>query len=268
MHNALKQKLLSGQPVLNAWLSIGNPFTAEIMASSGYDSVTIDWQHGALDYADILPMLQAVNGYDVTPMARVPWLDAGSIMKALDAGVMGVICPMINTAQDAAEFASFMRYPPEGQRSFGPTRAAFAEPSYDTSANDAVLAFAMIETASGYANVEEIVATPGIDGVYIGPADLTLGTQQGRMPPGLDRSEPEMEKIIRDILSVCMRHEKLAGIHCGSVAYAKRAIEWGFNLTTVGGDTRFLSQAARGSVEEWKSALNVGSDRQKRTDMY
>lgn len=268
MQNALKAKLHAGQPALNAWLSIGNPFTAEIMATSGYDSCTIDWQHGALDYADILPMLQAMHGHGVTPMARVPWLDAGAIMKALDAGVMGVICPMINTGQDAAEFASYMRYPPRGQRSFGPTRAAIADPEYSVEANDHVLALAMIETASGYENCEEIVATDGIDGVYIGPADLTLGTQQGRLPPGLDRAEPEMTQIIRDIQAICAKHGKFAGIHCGSVEYAKQAIDWGFNLTTVGGDTRFLSQGARSSVRAWRQAVGQDGDTTERTQMY
>lgn len=268
MKNTLKEKLAAEQPVLNGWLSIGNPLTAEIMAALNYDSLTIDWQHGALDYADLLPMLQAMGGYPVTPMARVPWLDPGSIMKALDAGVHGIICPMINTAQDAAEFASYMRYPPRGQRSFGPTRAAVAMPDYGVQANDEVLAFAMIETASGYENLEQIIATDGIDGVYIGPADLTLGTQHGRLPPGLDREEPEMIEIIQNIQKMAAKYGKFAGIHCGSVAYAARAVSWGFNLTTVGGDTRFLKQAAQTSVRNWQQELGMGTQDQNGTAMY
>ena len=113
---------------MNGWCSIGNPFTAEIMAAQGYDSLTIDIQHGALDYGDALPMLQAMKASDATLMARVPWRDPSYIMKALDAGAMGIICPMINNRSEAEEFVSYMRYPPHGQRSFGPTRAACSYP--------------------------------------------------------------------------------------------------------------------------------------------
>lgn len=189
--NPLKRLWEDGKPAINGWCSIGNPFTAEIMAAQGYDSLTIDWQHGALDYSDLLPMFQAMKGGTATLMARVPWLDPAAIMKALDAGAMGIICPMINSRAEAEAFVSYMRYPPAGQRSFGPTRAAFAMPGYSPAVNDEVLALAMIETAEGIANLEEIAATPGLDGLYIGPADLTLGTQNGRLAPGFDREEPE-----------------------------------------------------------------------------
>src|SRR6185503_10279569 len=124
--NKLKQIWSEGRPSINGWLSIGNPFTAEIMAAQGYDSVSVDLQHGALDYSMLLPMLQAVRASGIVPMARVPWLEPGIIMKALDAGAYGIICPMVNTADAAAEFASYVRYPPLGQRSFGPTRANFS----------------------------------------------------------------------------------------------------------------------------------------------
>ena len=177
--NKLKEIWASGKPVLVGWCSIGNPFTAEIMATQGYDAINVDVQHGALDYSALLPMLQAVHASGVVPMARVPWLEPGIVMKALDAGAMGIICPMVNNRQDAEALVSYMRYPPLGQRSFGPTRAAVAIPGYGVAANDEVLAMAMIETADGVRNLEEICATPGLDGVYVGPADLPLGTPGG-----------------------------------------------------------------------------------------
>lgn len=251
--NKLRQLWDQGLPVLNGWLSIGNPFTAEIMAAQGYDSVTIDAQHGALDYTAVLPMLQAMRASGVTPIVRVPWREPGAIMKALDAGAQGIICPMVNSAAEAAEFVSFMRYPPLGQRSFGPTRAAVAYGGYGTAANDQVLALAMIETAEGVANLKEIAATPGLDGIYIGPADLTLGTQAGRFAPAFDREEPEMIDLIKRILDACKRNNIRACIHCGTASYAARAIEWGFDLTTVSGDSRLLAAAAAGSVAEWRS---------------
>jgi 4-hydroxy-2-oxoheptanedioate aldolase len=250
--NKLKQIWTSGQPVLNGWCSIGSPFTAEIMAAQGYDSVSIDIQHGALDYSSVLPMFQAMRGSGVVPMARVPWLDPAYIMKALDAGAMGIICPMINSRAEASEFVSYMRYPPLGQRSYGPTRAAVAMPGYGIKMNDEVLAFAMIETADGVKNLEEIASTPGLDGIYVGPADLTLGTQEGRLPPGFDREEEEMIALIKRIASVCKDKGIKAALHCGTAEYAARAIGWGYQMTTVSGDSRLLASAANASVSSWR----------------
>ncbi len=251
--NKLKQLWGEGKPTINGWLSIGNPFTAEIMAAQGYDSVTIDAQHGVLDYSSILPMLQAMRASGVVPMARVPWLEPGIIMKVLDAGAYGVICPMVNTAGQAAEFVSCLRYPPFGQRSFGPTRANFsAGANYAAEANGEIIGFAMIETAEGMRNLDAIAATPGLDGIYVGPADLTLGLTQGRLAPGFDREEPEMVEALQTILAACKRNGIRAALHCGAPDYAARAIGWGFDMTTVGGDSRLLAGAASASVARFR----------------
>lgn len=255
--NKLKKLWAEGHPVLNGWLSIGNSFTAEIMAAQGYDSITIDIQHGALDYGSVLPMFQAMTTSGIVPMARVPWREPGIVMKALDAGAMGIICPMINSRSEAEEFVSFLRYPPFGQRSFGPTRAAVAYGGYSTAANQEVIALAMIETKSGVENLEEIAATPGLDGIYIGPADLTLGTQEGRLAPGFDRDEPEMVDLIKHIQAVCAKNGIRACLHCGTPEYAAKAIGWGFDLTTVSGDSRLLAAAAGASVKRWRELVEV-----------
>ena len=197
-------------------------------------------------------MLQAIRASTATPMVRVPWRDPGYIMKALDAGAMGIICPMVNTRAEAEEFVSYTRYPPQGQRSFGPTRAAIAMPGYGVDANNEVLALAMIETAEGMANLNEIVATPGLDGIYVGPADLTLGTQNGKLRPGFDRQEPVMIDMIKRIAATCRETGIAACLHCGTPEYAAQAIGWGYNLTTVGGDTRLLASAASTSVATWR----------------
>lgn len=256
--NKLKQMWAEGRPAINGWLSIGNPLTAEIMAGQGYDSVTIDAQHGALDYSAVLPMLQVMRASGVTPMVRVPWREPGAVMKALDAGAQGIICPMVNSAAEAAEFVSYMRYPPHGQRSYGPTRAAFAYGGYGPEANDQVLALAMIETKEGIANLDEIASTPGLDGIYIGPADLTLGTQEGRLAPGFDRDEQVMVDLIQGILATCKRNGIRACIHCGTPEYAAKAIGWGFDLTTVSGDTRLLAAGAAASVASWRNLTATG----------
>jgi len=179
----------------------------------------------------------------------VPWLEPGIIMKALDAGAYGIICPMVNTAEQAARFVSYLRYPPLGTRSFGPTRVAFAAGSnYGGEANDNILAFAMIETADGMANLGSIAATPGLDGIYVGPSDLSLSLSQGKLSPGMDREEPEMIAALQTILAACKKNGIWAALHCGSPDYAARAVGWGYDMTTVGGDTRFLAAAAGAAV--------------------
>lgn len=259
IRNELKQTWAEGRPTINGWLSIGNPFTAEIMAAQGYDSVTIDVQHGALDYSSVLPMFQAMRASGVVPMARVPWLEPGIVMKVLDAGAYGVICPMVNTPEQAAEFVSYLRYPPLGQRSFGPTRANFsAGANYAAEANGEILAFAMIETAQGMENLDAIAATPGLDGIYVGPADLTLGLTQGRLTPGFDREEPEMIAALQEIVTACKKHGIRAALHCGTPEYAARAIGWGFDMTTVSGDSRLLAAAAAASVKAFRDLTGSG----------
>ncbi len=262
MRNRLLEIWSAGRPALNGWLTIGSSLSAEAMAGEDYDSLTIDLQHGALDYTSMLPMLpmlQAMRGSRVVPLVRVPWREPGIIMKALDAGAMGIICPMVNSAAQAAEFVSYLRYPPDGQRSFGPTRAAIADPGYGVAANGEILALAMIETAEGLANLDEIAATPGLDGLYVGPADLTLGSQGGRLPPGFDREEPEMVEILHRIIAACRTNGIRGGLHCGTPDYAARAIEWGFDLTTVSDECRLMRSAAAASITRFRD-LTGGSD--------
>lgn len=258
--NGLNLLWANNKPALNGWLAIANPFVAEIMAGRGYDSLTIDMQHGALDYADALGMLQSIRASGVTPIVRVPWLDPGSIMKALDAGAYGIICPMINNRAEAEALVSYMRYPPLGSRSFGPTRVSFAAgDNYASEANDNVMCFAMIETAEAMENLKDIVSTPGLDGVYIGPADLTLGVTNGRLPPGFDRQEPEMIDTIKSIIKAAKEAKIKVGLHCGAPSYASQAIGWGCDLVTLLNDVRLLAAAATASVNETRELLGQQS---------
>lgn len=242
-----------GGAVLNGWLSIASPFAAEIMAAQGYDSVTVDLQHGIVDYQSAVSMFQAMAMSGVTPIARVPWLDPAAIMKILDAGAYGVICPMVNTREEAERLVSYVRYPPNGCRSFGPSRAVFsAGADYGSHADQEVVCFAMIETRQGFNNLEDIVSAPGLDGVYIGPADLTLGLTGKSYPTGFDREEPEMVAAIQRILSSAHAAGIKAALHCGTPAYAAKAVEWGFDFVTVGNDVRLLAAAASSSVKSFR----------------
>ncbi len=257
--NELKRKWSAGTATINGWLSIGNSFSAEIMAAQDYDSVTVDIQHGALDYSDMLNMFQAMRASGVVPMARVPWLEPGIIMKALDGGAYGVICPMINNRADAELLVASMRYPPLGNRSFGPTRANFsAGAGYAAEANGEILCLAMIETADAMANLDEIVSTPGLDGIYIGPADLTLGVTDGRLSPGFDRQEEEMVAAIQTVLEAAKTNGIRAGLHCGTPEYAAKAIGWGFDMVTLSNDVRLLAGAAAGSIGRARELIGTG----------
>lgn len=255
----LKTKWAAGEATINGWCSIGSPFSAEIMADQGYDSVSVDLQHGPLDYSHALPMLQAMRASGTVPMVRVPWLEPGIIMKAMDGGAYGVICPMVNSAEEAAELVSYMRYPPLGQRSFGPTRVSVASgPGYFDSANAGLLAFAMIETADGMANLDAIAATPGLDGLYVGPADLTLGITQGRLPPGFDREEGEMIDALKTIAATARKAGKVAALHCGTPEYAARAAGWGFNMLTVSSDVRLMAAGASANIKTFRALTAAG----------
>ncbi len=247
--NGIRQRWAEKKPVINGWLSIASPFCAEIMAAQGYDSLTVDLQHGLVGYEMATTMLQAMRASGVTPMVRVPWLDPAAIMKSLDAGAYGIICPMINNRAEAEKLVSCMRYPPHGLRSFGPTRAVFsAGADYGQKADGEVLAFAMIETAEAMKNLDEIVSTRGLDGVYIGPADLTLGLTGRKYPTGFDREEPEMVAAIKSVLAKAHGAGIRAALHCGSPAYAAKAVEWGFDLVTLLNDVRLLAGAAQASI--------------------
>jgi len=261
--NKLKQKWAAGEPALNAWLTIGNGFAAEVTSSQGFDSIVLDGQHGVMAYNDMLSILQSTLAYDVTALVRVPWLEPGAIMRAMDAGAEGIICPMVNNRQQAEELVSYMRYPPLGTRSFGPTRIGVsAGADYASKANEQILCIAMIETAEAMQNLDQIVSTPGLDGIYIGPADLTLGITNGRLAPGADYEDVEIVEAIKKILAACKAQNIAACLHCGSAEYAAKAFGWGFDLCTLNSDARFLALAASESVKRARELLGeTGGDK-------
>ena len=159
---------------------------------------------------------------------------------------------MINTAEQARELVSCVRYPPAGSRSFGPTRVTFsAGQDYGQHADEQVVCFAMIETAEAVRNLDAILDTPGLDGVYIGPADLTLGLTGRRYRTGFDREEPEIVAAMQQILAAAHRAGKRAGLHNGTPEYAAKAVSWGFDLVTVSNDVQLLRSAAAASVQRF-----------------
>jgi 4-hydroxy-2-oxoheptanedioate aldolase len=245
--NRLREIWATGKPAIGGWCSMPGGFSAELMASQGWDAVTIDTQHGVIGYSDMLAMLQAISTTLAVPLVRVSWNQPGEIMRALDAGAYGVICPMVNDAAECAAFVQACRYPSDGCRSSGPTRAiVYGGPDYQAKANGEILTFAMVETAAGLANAEAIVATPGLDGVYIGPSDLSLALGG---PPGLDQDAPVLLAAFDTILAVCKAAGVKAGVHTNSVAYSQKMIDRGFDLVTVGLDVRYLMSGRREAAD-------------------
>ena len=171
--NKVRECWDNGDIAVSAWLSIGNSYSAEMIGWSGADCVLVDLQHGMTDVQTMIGMLQAISATPATPFVRVPDANPALLMKALDAGAYGVICPMIDSAQQAREFVEATRYPPLGNRSFGPSRGLlYGGPDYFTHADNTLVRMAMIETLAGLEAVDEIVAVEGLDGIFIGPNDL------------------------------------------------------------------------------------------------
>src|SRR5580700_5421509 len=212
----LRRRLDAGEKVVNGFCSAPSPIMAEFFARQGFDSVTVDLQHGLIDYQTSLAMLQAISNAGIPAICRVPWNDPIPVMKALDAGFEAIICPMINTCEEAEKFGSYARYAPRGVRSFGPTRSLNVfGPSYSKVANDQIVTFAMIETEAAVNNLDDILAVPEIDGIYIGPADLTLSMG---FTPSIVVTEQKVIKAIEHVRSVTKQKNKFVGIHCNSGA--------------------------------------------------
>ena len=249
MANNVSKIWASGKAVVNGWLAIPSGFSAEVMAQCGFDSVTVDMQHGVQDYQSMVQCFQAMQAHPITPMVRVPWNEPGIIGKALDGGAYGIICPMINTKKEAEAFVSYCKYPPLGARSNGPIRAGMygEATSYQTTANVETLCIPMIETKTAIKNLEAILDVEGVAGVYIGPSDL--GLSYG-LPPKLDRSEPEILKIYDKIVKECGKRGIYAGIHTSGAADAANCIRMGFRLVTLANDSGLMAMAAKQHIAQ------------------
>jgi 4-hydroxy-2-oxoheptanedioate aldolase len=239
--NGVRELWAAGGAALGAWLMIPSAFSAEIIAHAGFDWVCVDMQHGVIDYSQMVAMLQAVAYTNVTPLVRVPWNEPGIIGKTLDAGARGVIIPMVNSRADAERAVQACRYAPAGARSFGPVRANYSAGfDYFARANDDVLCIVMVETRDAVTHVDDILAVPGIDAVYVGPADLsvTLG-----LPPAPDQDAASFNDALARILDSCAKHGVVPGI-AGNQKTAPKRVEQGFRLVEVAADAAVLSTAA------------------------
>jgi len=234
-----KHSLKAGKKLVLGWCSIPSPVTAELVARAGFDAIAVDLQHGLIDYGTALSMLQVIDATPRPTFCRVPSGDLAAIGKALDAGFSGIICPLVNTREEAEAIVRAARYAPLGERSFGPTRANLVHGTgYFQDSSNLVTVAAMIETAEAIANLDEILAVDGLDAVYVGPSDLALSLGH---TPVLEPILPEVAREITRIRVSAQHRGKFAGIHCGSVEGIGRWLEEGFDFATLSTDVRLMS---------------------------
>ena len=249
--NRLRTSWKSGSAVVNGWLAIPNGFAAETMAHQGWDSLTVDMQHGIVDYQSMVTMLQAVSTTATVPIVRVPWLEPGILMKSLDAGAYAVICPMVNNRVDAQNLVAWTHYAPRGVRSFGPIRAQiYGGADYPQHANETIVTFAMIETAKALDNLDDILSVEGLDAIYIGPSDLSLSLG---CRPVLDEVDPKAQQAIDHVLERAKAHGIVAGIHNAGSDSALQRIAKGFQFVTVSSDARLMASGAQQVIAQMRS---------------
>lgn len=250
--NRLREQFAAGKPAVAGWLSFDSRFATELMGHAGFDAVVVDMQHGPYHVESAIAMMQALSATPATPMARCPSLDFGTINKLLDGGAWGIICPMIDTPEQARMLVSACRYPPAGARSFGPARGLlYGGPDYFEHANDTIEVWAMIETRQGLDNLEAICAVDGLDGVFVGPSDLALALGEPPMPRW--REAPLADALDR-ILQAARAAGRRTGIFCTSKEMSGDMRRAGYDLIVPGFDSMYLSAAAR----EWVAAAREG----------
>ncbi len=256
MGGRLREIWASDGTVVNAWCSLDGLAPAALIARAGFDTVTVDLQHGAATIDGLPSIAAAIEASGSVPFVRLSWNDPAATMRALDLGARGTICPMVSTAEEAAAFVRACRYPPNGDRSYGPIRAAFgAGPDQVAAASEGTFVFAMIETAEGLRQVEDIAATRGLDGLYVGPADLSLALGLSTFA---DETDPEMLGALDAVLASARRHGIVAGVHTPSPERSITMVERGFRFVTPFADDAALTAGSAEALARTRRALGRG----------
>jgi 4-hydroxy-2-oxoheptanedioate aldolase len=248
--NAFKRALAEGRPQIGLWVSLASPYSTELVAGSGFDWLLIDGEHSPNDPPTVLPQLQAAAPYPVTCIVRPAWNDKVLIKRYLDVGAQSLLVPYVQTAEEAAEAVAAVRFPPRGVRGVaGTTRASRygRVADYANHADEEICLLVQVETRAGLDNLEAIARTDGVDGVFIGPADLAAGLGHlGKI------SHPEVQSAIRDAIGRIRACGKPAGILATDDASTRRYIEWGTTFTAVGLDAMILARESEKLAKQYK----------------
>jgi 4-hydroxy-2-oxoheptanedioate aldolase len=265
--NPVTDKLRSGQPAVGAWLSLCSPVAAEIMARVGWDWLVVDAEHSPVGFDTMVNCFRAIQLGGAVPMARVPWNDTVWIQRTLDAGALGLVVPMVNTAEDAKSVVGNMKYATKGQRSFGGSRVAtYIDGDYRTWTEENLAIIVMIETATAVENAEEILSVEGVVGCFIGPSDLalSLGLNPRDIGPGTVHEAAMME-----VLAAARRTGKAAGKHCYSGQELTTRIGQGFQFLGLSSDAGLMGKAAREEFNDIDlSGGTVAKAADARGDLY
>ncbi|MFI0423701.1 HpcH/HpaI aldolase/citrate lyase family protein [Spongiactinospora sp. 9N601] len=248
-----------GEPTVGTWLVTPSDLSAELLGRAGFDWICVDGQHGLVGYEGMLTLLQGLAIAGVPAFVRVPSNSPEHIARALDAGAQGVVVPMVSTREAAEQAVTAAKYPPEGTRSWGPSRNVLRVPDYSAAvANRRNVVAVMIETPEGVANMDEIMSVPGVDAIYVGPNDLALGF-------GREQNDPEQETVVASLLDGCRRHGVVAGIHCDDAQTVARRREAGFHMLNLATDASLLYH---GALHELAVARGAEAAPPRRTASY
>lgn len=241
--------LRRGTPLVTAWCGLPDPSVAGLLAREAFDAVVLDLQHGSMDFAASLQAVPLIAAAGKPALVRLPVGDYASASRYLDAGFSGMIAPMINTVEEARRFAGFVKFPPLGERSWGAYGAlslSGLEPGeYLRRSNDLTVSFAMVETRESLNIIDEILAVPGIDGVFIGPSDLSIALSGGA---GVNPTGPEVEKALDHVLARVTAAGKFSAIFASSGARAGELVRKGFHMVSIGNDMSMLKAGAQASL--------------------
>jgi 4-hydroxy-2-oxoheptanedioate aldolase len=250
----LASRLRAGETVFSGWCGLPYPLIAETLGRDGFPAVTVESQHGLWDVNSILAGIAAIRQGGAAPLVRVPFGDFALVSRVLDFGAEGIIAPMINTPADARALAAAAKFPPIGERSWGPHRATTLAGLTDQSiylreANDYIVTLAMIETRTALQNFDAIIATPGIDGFFLGPSDLSIALSDGKT---LDPLSKDVERELDNLIAATQRVKKIPGAYCHSAERAGALAKRGVKFLAVSSDLAMLRAGAAAAMKVLK----------------
>lgn len=254
MNVNLLERLRAGSPVLAAWCGLPEPAVAGLLAREPFDAVAVDMQHGAIDFAAAVRAIPLIAAAGKPAIVRIPVGDFAAASRLLDAGASAVIAPMINTIEDARRFGNFMKFPPVGERSWGPHGAlalsGLQPGDYLVRGNDLSLAFAMVETKEALAILDDILAQPGIDGVFVGPSDLSIALSGGA---ALDPASREVDRTLDQVVGRAKAAGKLAAVYAATGERAAQFVAMGFHFIAIASDASLLRIGAQAALRAARS---------------